>query len=71
MVDHHTDEPDVYMREFSKKFHYALLRENLAEFNTSSDHNEFENLREFAVETLLKYGVSYIYNPNPKKSLCS
>ena len=35
-----TDEPDVDMREFSNKFH-ALLREILAELNTSSDHIEF------------------------------
>ena len=38
MVDHHTDESDANMKDFSKKFHYAILRENLVELNECSDH---------------------------------
>ena len=66
MVDHHSDKPDVYMKDLSKKFHFLLLRENLKELEVDSAHIHFENLREFAVETLNKNGLIYQYELNPQ-----
>ena len=66
MVDHHSDKPDVNMKDLSKKFHFLLLRENLKELEVDSAHIHFENLREFAVETLNKNGLIYQYELNPQ-----
>ena len=68
MVDHHKNEPE-HIQEIFNKVHYVWLRENLQQLNVESTHITIENLREFAVETLLKNGVIYNYNPSPQKCL--
>ena len=57
------------MREINKKVHFCWLRENLNELDVDSAHINFDNLRAFAIETLLKNGFIYEYNPSCKKCL--
>ena len=59
-VDHHENEPDVYMRDLNKKYD-MWLRENLVELGFDSAHIILENLRELAVKTLFKNGFIYKY----------
>ena len=69
MIDHHKNDPDIYIRNLYINFHYGLLRENLAELEVNSAHIKNTHLRDFAVETLLKNGYIYEYNIAPKKCL--
>jgi hypothetical protein len=69
MVDHHEHLPDMEMRDINKKIHFSWLRENLEELEVNSDHINFDNLREFAIETLFKNGFIYSYNSSCSKCL--
>ena len=68
-IDHHKNEQDIFIKNSIEKMHYFWLREHLQELKVCSSHISYENLREFAVENLLKNGYIYYYKLDPKKCL--
>ena len=69
LIDYHKNKQDIFIKNSIEKMHYFWLREHLQELKVCSSHISYENLREFAVENLLKNGYIYYYKLDPKKYL--